>query len=94
MKPFIIPTPKPPPKTPDWSRQAASKQALLEAGGKRLCVNLPAASLADIDKITDRKGISTNTEAIVAALHHFARFKPSRQPKAAPKPAIRQRQES
>lgn len=75
LKPFVMPKPKPPPKTPDSVRQAKAKAELLKAGGKRLCVNLPAESLADIDKITDRAGINTATEAIIAALHHFARCK-------------------
>ena len=85
MKPFGSPPPRPEPKTPDRVRQAAAKQALLDAGGKRICINLPAAALADIERITDRPGINTITEAVIAALDHFARFKPSRRPTVARK---------
>lgn len=90
MKPFVIPPerprtksfvllpPKRPPKTPDSVRQAKSKDALREAGGRRVSINLPAGSLSDIEKITDKPGINTITEAVIAALDHFARCKPAR----------------
>lgn len=77
MKPFVIPT-KPVPRTPDSVRQAKAKATLLAAGGKRTCISFTAEALADIERITDKPGINTTTEAVLAALHHFARCKPVR----------------
>jgi len=54
--------------TPPKIRTAKSKQALLEAGGKRKPFNLSAASLADITKIRARFQLRTDTDAAVIAL--------------------------
>ena len=58
-------------RTPDKVRQAASKLALLESGGKRLSVNLSGESIAHLDAIKVRDGLD-NTGAIAAALGAFA----------------------
>lgn len=80
---FIIPTKpakveelppkagKPSKRTPDKIRQAASKLALLESGGKRLSVNLSGHSIAQLEAIKARDGLD-NTGAIAAALDAFA----------------------
>lgn len=81
MRKFIIPKPHelatlPPAKesgiTPDKIRQAKSKKALLQSGGKRVSVNLPSGAVADLEAIKARDGVD-NTGAIVAALRRFAK---------------------
>jgi len=54
-------------ETPARTRQAMSKAALLESGGKRLAVNLSAESVAHLERIKARDGLD-NTQAIAAAL--------------------------
>ena len=74
MRKFIIPAPsvqKVPGITPDKIRQAKSKLALLQAGGKRVSVNLTGQAVADLAAIRHRDG-SDNTGAILAALAAFA----------------------
>lgn len=79
MKKFIIPpavkvsqvTPKAPGGTPDKTRQAKSKQALLGAGGKRVSVNLTSQAVADLEAIKARDGVDS-TGAIISALRQAA----------------------
>lgn len=82
MRKFIIPPqvatlPPPAPAkkpsgiTPDKIRQAKSKQALLESGGKRVSVNLSGQAVADLEAIKARDG-TDNTGAIIAALREHA----------------------
>lgn len=84
MRKFVIPKPAQvaelPPKdgdkpaskrTPDKIRQAASKLALLESGGKRVSVNLTGQAVADLEAIKARDG-TDNTGAIIAALRGHA----------------------
>ena len=77
MRKFVIPKPAKveelPPKggTPDKIRQAKSKLALLESGGKRLSVNLSGESIGHLEAIKARDGLD-NTGAIAAALGAFA----------------------
>ena len=59
-------------ETPAHIRQAMSKAALLEAGGKRVAVNLPADAVADLERIKERDGLDSK-QAIVAALHRHAK---------------------
>ena len=86
MRKFVIPKPAQveelPPKagdkpeskrTPDKIRQAQSKQALLESGGKRVSVNLTGQAVADLEDITSRDG-TDNTGAIIAALRRHAKL--------------------
>ncbi len=86
VKPFALPPKKKPPKTPDSVRQAKVKQELLDAGGKRVSINLTGEAVADVERITDRPGINTTTEAVIAALHHFARCKATAGKRRAKKP--------
>lgn len=78
MRKFVIPKPAKveelPPKggTPDKIRQAKSKLALLESGGKRVSVNLTGQAVADLEAIKARDG-TDNTGAIIAALRGHAR---------------------
>lgn len=77
MRKFIIPPPAPvaekaPGGTPDKIRQAQSKLALLQSGGKRVSVNLSGQAIADLEAIKARDG-SDNTAAVIAALHRYAR---------------------
>lgn len=83
MRKFVIPKPaqvvtlppkaeKPSGRTPDKIRQAASKLALLESGGKRVSVNLSGQAVADLEAIKARDGIDNNTDAITAALDAYA----------------------
>jgi hypothetical protein len=73
MKKFIIPKPAELAQvpvagiTPDKIRQAKSKAALLESGGKRVSINLTGEAFADLEAIKARDGLS-NTAAIIAAL--------------------------
>lgn len=82
MRKFVIPKPeqvaelppkagKPSNRTPDKIRQAASKLALLESGGKRVSVNLTGQAVADLDAIKALDGLD-NTGAIIAALRGHA----------------------
>lgn len=84
MRKFVIPKPAKveelPPKagdtgvskrTPDKIRQAQSKLALLESGGKRVSVNLTGQAVADLEAIKARDG-TDNTGAIIAALREHA----------------------
>jgi hypothetical protein len=77
MKKFVIPAM---PKvelvptsggTPDHIRQAKSKQALMEAGGLRLSVNLTAEAVGHLRSIQRREDIDATT-AIIDALAHYA----------------------
>jgi len=76
MKPFVIPgatqAPKPSGITPAHLRQQASKQALVESGGRRVSVNLPKKAAADLERIMVRENCGA-TEAIIEALAHFRR---------------------
>ncbi len=79
MRKFIIPekvATLPPEKesgiTPDKIRQAKSKKALLESGGKRVSVNLSGQAVADLEAIKARDG-TDNTGAIIAALRRYAK---------------------
>lgn len=79
MKKFIIPSAvkvelvpvKTTGGTPDKTRQAKSKQALLGAGGKRVSVNLTAQAVADLESIKSRDGVDS-TGAIICALRQAA----------------------
>jgi hypothetical protein len=79
MKKFIIPPAvkvelvplKAPGGTPDKTRQAKSKQALLGAGGKRVSVNLTGQAVADLEAIKARDGVDS-TNAIIGALRQAA----------------------
>jgi len=73
---FVIPEPnvKPPEAAPPAARQAKTKEALIRAGGKRLPVNLPAEVVQAVEIIKARDGFKTNSEAIIAALRHYARY--------------------
>lgn len=82
MRKFVIPKPakveelppkadKPSNRTPDKIRQAASKLALLESGGKRVSVNLTGVAVADLEAIKARDGLD-NTQAVIAALRAYA----------------------
>lgn len=57
--------------TPDKTRQAKSKQALLGAGGKRVSVNLTGQAVADLEAIKARDGVDS-TGAIISALRQAA----------------------
>ena len=76
MKKFVIPAKAAPAAekesnmTPDKVRQAKSKQALLESGGKRVSVNLSGQAVKHLEAIKRRYG-TDNTQAIVAALAAF-----------------------
>ena len=78
MKKIIIPAPKVeivPSKsaggTPDKTRQAKSKKALLGSGGKRVSVNLTAQAVADLEAIKARDGVDS-TCAVISALRQAA----------------------
>lgn len=58
-------------RTPDKIRQAQSKSALVQSGGKRVCVNLPWPAVLDLAVIQERDG-TDNTQSIIAALANFA----------------------
>lgn len=80
MKKFVIPGSKPAAKkapaksnrTPDNLRQAKSKAALLESGGRRISVNLSGPAVADLEAIKARDG-TDNTGAIRDALRKHAK---------------------
>ena len=79
MKSFVIPRPGDTPPAPAQpagpsARQAKTKNALVLAGGKRLPVNVPAQAVADLEQIKVRDGIKTNSEAVIAAIQHYARY--------------------
>ena len=78
MKKIIIPAPKVelvPAKsaggTPDKTRQAKSKKALLGSGGKRVSVNLTGQAVADLEAIKARDGVDS-TCAVISALRQAA----------------------
>lgn len=60
--------------TPAKDRSARSKQALLEAGGRRVTMNLPPAAAEDLATIVKRLGAGTkDTAAVVHALRETAK---------------------
>lgn len=79
-RPFIIPEPGSAPdetsmpnETTAAVRQAQSLERLKRHGGRRIPVNLPVDSMLDLRRIRARDGVRTNTAAVIAALHHYAR---------------------
>jgi hypothetical protein len=58
--------------TPAKQRQQASKQALIESGGRRVSVNLPRAAVQDLERVMARENCGA-TEAVIAALHLLRR---------------------
>jgi hypothetical protein len=61
-------------RTPDKIRQAMSKLALLESGGKRVSVNLTGQAVKDLERIKSRDG-TDNTQSISAAIAAFTKTK-------------------
>lgn len=55
-------------ETPAADRQAKSKAALLEAGGRRLTVNLDATATAALERVKQAHGFDTDRQAIEHAL--------------------------
>lgn len=72
---FVIPkTLKPAGRTPDRVRQLETQARLKRDGGARKAFNLPPESLADIEKIRGKRAdLTTDTAAVIAALHFYAR---------------------
>lgn len=69
-----------PTKTPDRIRSAKSKADLLQAGGRRLTVNLSAQAAADLAAIRAAGGHRTDRLAIEAALRLAAPPAPASTP--------------
>jgi hypothetical protein len=56
-------------------RQARAKQALIQRGGRRTSVNLPAEAFDDLSRIKERYSLKDNSDAIIAAVRWYARMK-------------------
>lgn len=75
MKKFVIPPPgaKLKPFEVPGYRQAALKDRLNEAGGKRTSFNLTPQAVRDIEAIKLRDGHETATDAVIAAVRYSAK---------------------
>lgn len=65
-------------RKPQPEYQQASKQRLLDSGGRRLTVNLSPRAAADLQEIRERDKLDTDREAIESALSALARRRPKK----------------